>query len=242
MLDRALFWGPLAAMVAAFPAAIRLSGGGIAFPDALIAVAAILCVPIIISIAAGGVVRREYGKLEADMQRRVELGLLIWAAMCLVTDAVLGTVLQSSTHHRPLAGVTFAVMALGVAIGSALVAWRCEAAVTGLIRRRGFRRYAVGAPVFLVKFAILIAFLSAVRLFSPAARSCWIDAVIALLAVGAGVYMPTRKRLWAVGLAAMAVVLAVGAQRLGSSDQLVAAIGARAPVAWAVGATAGIVP
>jgi hypothetical protein len=40
----------------------------------------------------------------------------------------------------------------------------------------------------------------------------------------------------------LAAIVAIGWVLVGSSEQLVAAIGARAPLAWGIGAAVGIVP
>jgi hypothetical protein len=240
MLDRASVWGPPAALAAALPAATRLSREGFSFPDGLIGVAALLSVPVVLLIVSGGLLRQAFGDLETDNRLRVKVGLSIWAAICFSLDAALGTVLQSSTHHRALGGVTFAAMALGVAIASALVAWRIEAVTNGLVRRGTFWRGAVvGSGV--AALAVLVAITAkAWSGLSQPARSCAIDSAIVLLAVGAGVWLPLRRRLWPFGLAGLVALIVIGALRVGSSDQLAAAIGARAPVAWAVGAAVGI--
>jgi choline-sulfatase len=241
MLDRALFWGPLAAMVAALPAAVRLSRAGIPLPSALVGTFALLCVPIVLLIAAGSVAWRGLGDLEAENRRRVAAGVSIWAAICLPVDAALGAVLQASTHHRPLGGVTFAAMAMGVAVAAALIAWRSEAVLTGL-----FGRGAVAVAGVIVLAALVVMSAKAWSGLSDPARACVVDAAVALLAIGSGVFVPIGKGqsrgLRVVGIALLAAILAIGWLLVGSSDQLVAAIGARAPVAWAVGAAVGIMP
>jgi hypothetical protein len=245
MLDRALFWGPLAAMVAALPAAARLSRAGIPLPGAFMGTFALLCVPVVLLIAAGGVARRAFGDLEAENRRRVAAGVSLWAAICLPADAALGAVLQSSTHHRPLGGVTFAAIALGVGVATALIAWRSEAVLTGLLGRGGSWRGAVAAGVIALAVLTVMTAKAWSGLSDPA-RVCVVDAASALLAIGAGVFVPIRKgqsrRLRVGALALLAAIVAIGWVLVGSSEQLVAAIGARAPLAWGIGAAVGIVP
>lgn len=244
MLDRALFWGPLAAMVAALPAAVRLSRAGIPLSSAFMATAALLCVPVVLLIAAGAVARRVFGELGAENRRRVAVGLAIWVAICFPVVATLGAVLQSSTHHRPLAGVTFAAMALGITVATALIAWRGETVLTGLLGRGGFWRGAVAAAGVVVLAALVAMTAKAWSGLSEPARACVVDGAVALLAIGSGVFVPViegqSRRLRVGGLALLAAILAIG--WLGSSQQLVAAIGARAPLAWGFGAAAGIMP
>jgi hypothetical protein len=246
MLDRALVWGPLAAMVAALPAAVRLSRAGIPLPSAFLGTFALLCVPVVVLIAAGSVARRVFGELEAEHRRRVAVGVSIWAAICLPVDAVLGAVLQSSTHHRPLAGVTFAAMALGVAVAAALIAWRSEAVLTGILERRGFWRGAVAVAGVIALAALVVMAATAWTGLSDPARACVVDAAVALLAIGSGVFVPIRegqsRRLRVGALAPLAAIAAIGWLLVGPSEQLVVAIGARAPLAWGIGAAAGIVP
>jgi hypothetical protein len=59
-------------------------------------------------------------------------GLGLWLAMLFVTLALLGGFLRATTHHRALAGVTYAFGALGLAAGWGLV---CARAVT-ILRNR----------------------------------------------------------------------------------------------------------
>jgi hypothetical protein len=240
MMDRALFWGPIATLAAALPAAMRLSQGGVPFSDAWTGVAALLCVPVVCLVAAGTVARRELGALSAESRRRVAVGISIWAAICCPVDALLGSVLQSSTHHRALGGVTFAAMALGVATAAAFVAWRAVI-VLGQVAGRRFAAVVGGVAVL----AILLA--STARAwpsFSHPARWCLVDAASAVVAMIAAVAVPmpnlgprmTRPS----GLALAVLVVAIGAWRLGSSGDLGAAIGARAPLASGIANAAGI--
>jgi hypothetical protein len=240
MLVRALVWGPAAVLLAALPAAVRLWRAGISFPDALMGNAALLCVPIMCAFVLGGVVHEAIGELPAGTPRRTAVGVSIWAAICFPVDAALGSVLQVSTHHRPLAGVTFAAMAFGVAIGAALVSLRTEPVLTRLFDRGGLRRIAVVA-VGLAASAVLIALTAkGWHSLSTSARSCVIDGAVGLVFAGAGLRLPLRKGLWVAGLVAMVAIVAAGGQRLGSSGELAAAIGARAPLAWAMGAAVEI--
>jgi hypothetical protein len=81
---------------------------------------------------------------------------------------------------------------------------------------------------------------------SDPARVCVVDAAVALLAIGAGVFVPIRegqlRRLRVGALALLAAIVAIGWVLVGSSEHLIAAIGARAPLAWGIGAAVGIVP
>jgi hypothetical protein len=240
MWDRALFWGPIASLLASLPAALRLSRSGVSFPEALAGHAALLCVPVVALMTAGAVARAAAAELEAQTRRRIAVGFSIWAVLCLVMDASVGAVLQSSTHHRPLGGVTFAAVALCVGVACALAAWRIEAIATSLFRRRGLLRGATVAASVAASVGVAVLAARAWSGFSDQTRCCAVDVAAVASLVVAGPWLPSRRNLWAAGLAGLAVVLLVGGMRVGSSGGLAAAMGARAPLAWSIGATVGI--
>ena len=91
--------GLLAAGLAAGPAALRF-GAGLVWPAffVLFAGAALVMAPLAAALAARGAPTR--------FQRALTVGALASA----VPLIPLATLLKTTTHHRPLAGVTFAVV------------------------------------------------------------------------------------------------------------------------------------
>jgi hypothetical protein len=105
--------GLLAAVLAAGPAALRF-GPGLIWQAFLVlfAGAALVMAPLAAALAARGAPTR--------FQRALTVGALA-SALPLIPFA---TVLKTTTHHRPLAGVTFAVIAGLVMVGFSCVSAR----------------------------------------------------------------------------------------------------------------------
>jgi hypothetical protein len=200
----------------------------------------LLCAPMVLAIAIGRVVRRAVGELAADTRRSWALGLSVWAGVCFPVDAALGAVLQSSTHHRPLAGVTFAVMVLAVAIAAALIASRVVTVLRNVVRWRGVVVSGVGVVLVAIAAKTAMGWSG----LSDPARACVVDSAVLLVGIVAAVFMPIQKgrssMIFGGGLVVFATILTIGWWRVGSFREMEVAIGTRAPLAWTVGAAVGI--
>src|SRR5580700_10897450 len=126
----ALGLGAVAALGAVGPATMRVApavvdgpGGG----SVWLALAAAALLPSVVAVV---VLRSARVGLRAFAGPGVGLrifGVGLWLASLLVFLSLFGRVLRETTHHHGLAGVTFAMGALAVAAGSALVCGRIVA-------------------------------------------------------------------------------------------------------------------
>jgi hypothetical protein len=126
---------PLAALFASVPAALRLANERAGFLECWFAAAGLLCPLLALSIAAARGARRAARTMAPSAGVPFLVGAALWALAALPATAVLGAVLKANTHHRALAGATFAVLALLVHLGAALVAWRIAALIFSRARR-----------------------------------------------------------------------------------------------------------
>jgi hypothetical protein len=229
---------PLVALLAALPAALRLTAAGFGFVESWFAVAALTSVPMGLLLAAARMARRS---LDAVVLRRRPLliGLVLWLAMFLVLDTALGAVLKATTHHRGLAGATFGALAFGAGIAAALLA---RPIATSLGRREG----AIGT-VLNVCLALATAFVCLViawAAYRGAARSVVLDATLPLVAclLASRWDLPGNRATPAAvaGSLVLAGVVTWGALVLVRSPALVHEVAERAPLAGAIGQTVGL--
>src|SRR5262249_44685938 len=145
----------------------------------------LVCPLVALSIAAARGARRTLRAMAPSAGVPLLVGSSIWALASLPVTAVLGAMLKANTHHRALAGATFAVLALVVQIASALVAWRVTSLVLPRVRRSSKRTIAAlglgGAG--LVLFAITLTSAALAQDAAPAASSA--AALPALIVDGA---------------------------------------------------------
>jgi hypothetical protein len=122
ILALGLSLGTLSAAVAAVPAALRVSASGPAMLGAWVlftGASALIIGPLLASV-----LRLRHATPQRGLGfRAVSLALLMAAGPL----AVLGAALKTGTHHRPLGGATFAVLALAVVAASLLCAHRIVA-------------------------------------------------------------------------------------------------------------------
>ncbi|MEB2324964.1 MAG: hypothetical protein OZ921_20790, partial [Sorangiineae bacterium] len=145
-LGEGLLLGTAAACVAAVPAALR-AGAGVSPGSCWL-------------VAAGGVALA-LGPLTAALRvlrpwparaAGVPLGLLV----ALAPMMVLGKLLKTTTHHRPLGGATFAMLAVGLVLGGMAVAARLVAwSRSDAGRARGLARLSLIALAVLSGLAAL---------------------------------------------------------------------------------------
>ncbi len=135
MRDAAALAGAVA-LVASLPSALRTSAAGGFGPGALAVGVAVLG-PLAFSLLALGrgagrglrmLTGRESGAVVASF-------VALWIGLASPVLLVLASVLKSGTNHRGLGGTTFGVVALGVLVGAALVAWRVGRSSRALVER-----------------------------------------------------------------------------------------------------------
>lgn len=134
------------ALLCALPAASRVSGalaGTVGTARVWVALAAAALVPMVTAVVALRGAReglRGFGGPGAGLRA---YGVALWLASLVVMFTLFGGLLRATTHHHALAGVTFALGALALAVGSALVCAR----IVGILRGcpLGVRRALAGA-------------------------------------------------------------------------------------------------
>lgn len=130
----------LAALVCTLPATLRVSAavaGTEGVPRVSVALSAAAFGPMIASIV---VLRGARESVRSFIGPGLELrafGVFLWLGLLLATFSILGSLLRAKTHHHALAGVTFAFLALGIAIASALVCARIVAILHQASARTG---------------------------------------------------------------------------------------------------------
>lgn len=215
--------GLLAAALAAAPAALRFESGLMwqAFAVCL-AGCALVMAPLAAALAAssGGA-----GKLRSALT----VGVLL-AALPLVPFAAM---LKTSTHHRPLGGVTFAVIAGLVIIASSLFSARFVTwAGAQQSSLRSLSRIALVTFAALGTAALLLGLVHGLQ-GGEAYRTGFYDAlrVLGLATLAARVPMPVgiMRRARGLGLAAWVAVVTVGVC-LGRAPAMQAELATRCPV------------
>ena len=218
----AFFAGLLAAVLAALPAAFRFQSSLMwqAFAVCL-AGSALVMAPLSAALASSG----GSGKFMPALT----VGVLL-AALPLVPFAV---VLKTSTHHRPLGGVTFAVVTALVIIGSSLF---CARFVTWAGAQqsalRSASRIALVTSAALGAAALLLGLVHGLN-GGDAYRTGFYDAlrVLGLATLAARVRLPAAllRRVRGFGLAAWVAVVTVGVC-LGRAPAMQAELAAHCPV------------
>jgi hypothetical protein len=222
----ALAWGMLAAMLAALPSALRLAPESV-WPGFLVlsGATALLLAPFTASLAARSTL--------SGLSRILALGV----GIALLPLTLAGRVLKSTTHHRPLGGATFAVVAVcvllaGCALSARVLSWASTARSAD---SRWAARATLGFCVALAIFAV-IATGFRVTMGEVAQREGVFDAARALGFGVAAAWLPA-PRAWARSLGSIAVVawlcvVSFGAW-LSRGPALSAELSARTPVLYA---------
>jgi hypothetical protein len=212
----------MAAALAAWPAALRFEPNlrGQAFL-VLLAGSALVMAPLSAALATA--------ERSSRFMRALTVGALV-SALPLVPFA---SMLKTSTHHRPLGGVTFAVVSslliVGVTLVSArLISWAGEQPSL----RRLAARILVVTLTALGAAAMLLGLVNGLR-GDPAFRTGFFDAlrVLGLATLAAWVPVPESfvRRARGFGLAAWIAVVTVGVC-LGRAPTMQTEIAARCPV------------
>ncbi len=154
-LGSALGCGLLAALLGSGPAALRLSSsdGG----DRAWLVLAACATPF--AAIAVGVLRETYAGLGALMGQQRSV-LRVFVSAWLLTSApvlfALGALLREKTHHRPLAGATFALVGLAVLLGTAAFSRRVALTIEKLREPMPRLREAAAAIVHVAVVALVL--------------------------------------------------------------------------------------
>jgi len=142
------------------------------------------------------------------------------------------TVLKTATHHRPLGGVTFAVLAGLVIVGLSLFCARLVTWASEPYPLRLFARFALLSLAALGTTAVLLGLVQALKA-GGAYRTGFFDAlrVLGLATLAARVPLPDAllRRVRGLGLAAWIAVVTVGVC-LGRAPAMQAELALRCPV------------
>jgi hypothetical protein len=217
------------------PAALRASGAGGGFFDALLAGMGVLLPLVLVALLLTRAAGRGFRQLVGTEPRRpVVLGLALWLALATPLLVGLGAFLKATTHHRGLAGATFGVLGLALVAGAALCAQRLVGLGRTLVQR-GVKPWIpalAGAALGMLPLVSV-----AVPLGhrgddpgGPAVRAAILDGAIVVVATALaavtnlGAQLRRAARLG--GVPAAVVVIVAGLARVGSSPPLARAMAA----------------
>jgi len=214
---------------------LRLASGSHGVAVVWLALAACLTVPASLAVA---LVRGARGGLRAFAREDGSVAawsVVSWALSSLMALTALGALLRATTHHHGLAGVTFALVGLALALSIALAIRRIAA-----IARDSdpFARSALlGASLVALVVALLLVLFRAARVPDDAALTgATADTLIDSLAFAMAVGILSRPEITrAVWLARAGIPLALGVVALGLAlltrdPSLAAGIRAHAPL------------
>jgi choline-sulfatase len=229
----ALLAAPAAALAVALPGALRLAGGHVGFLEAWLGAAGLMCPLLAVAVVTSRGARRALGTMEVQVLPLV-VGVALWVILAVPATAVLGAMLKANTHHRGLAGATFATFALTVHAGAALVAWRLTANLLPSVHPPAVR---TGVACGLGALAIGVA------VWAVQGDSMLADGALAFIAVAVAARFDvpgtTGRSSW-LGAGALVFVTSVGIAVTARSPSLAGAMTEKAPLAGAVGRTLGL--
>lgn len=155
--------GALATLACVVPAAMRVASTE--GPGTMSAWAALFAAAVGPMVGAVVVLRGAREGLRAFAGPSAGLrafGVGLWMATMLVGLSIFGSVLRATTHHHALAGVTFAFVAVFMAVGVALVVARVVAIAKGMPERaRRVLLTALALAVGIILFAVGVRFVRA---------------------------------------------------------------------------------
>lgn len=221
----ALGCGLLAALVGAGPAALRLSSSdaGDAGVHGLLLLAAcaipFTTLAVLVFRQAHTGLRAMIGKPDTASEQRgfVRTFVSLWLLSFSPLLFVLGSVLRDKTHHRPLAGATFALVGLVLLLGSAFVSHRLARLLDRLRERQASLHSALTFALYAMVVVMLL--LAARKLHAKlpvesAATMIDTTALVLAAALAARPELRTIRLLGAVGPLAAAFVLVLGLTRV----------------------------
>jgi hypothetical protein len=242
----ALLLGPLAALVVAAPAAVRVAAGGYSLGLSWLATAGLLAIPATLAIAAARLARRSLGPYALPYARSL---VAVWALVSVPADALLASVLMSATHQRALGGITFAVLALATNAAAFLAGLRARQVVASMPRERAARAAnALGGLALLMVVAVVALAVVAGHPYGPGYhhRAVLLDACLAVAAGATAVALdlPQRRTGGAVmagGGGAIALVV-VAFLLLVRSPGLAREVSEQMPLVASMGEVLGLAP
>jgi hypothetical protein len=228
----------LAAVLASVPAALRSVGQSAsppipaaALPWHLLALVALATPVCVFSVWVLTHARKGLRLLAGEESIAAMAGLAWWLVVELGILSLAAALFRKVTHHHALAGVTFAVVALGSGAFVGLVAWRTTARVGRA--GRGFAKAALGLATLSLALAIVI---SGLRLSKTEAAAPLTITLLDAVALGISLLLasPTwigRLRfLTIVGLPTAALLVIVGLTALRFDPELARAVSRTAPL------------
>jgi arylsulfatase A-like enzyme len=232
-LGEACLLGLGVAVFAALPTALRTAGSGGSFPEGLLAGAAVLAPLLVAGIGLARAAGRGFrGITGTPVPRAVLFAIALWIGLTVPTLTALGAVLKATTHHRGLAGATFAIFGSAAVAGLALVAHRVVGAAQAAIAR-GVKPW---IPVFVVSLVGSLPLLVAAAPLAGHAggeggasvRAAVVDGAIAAVAclLVASLQLPesVERAARLAGVPAVVIVFLFGAQRVETSPGLAKAM------------------
>ncbi len=159
-------------------AAVRLTPAGVSWPVAWLALAAAAFLPAFVLLLALPRATSMLLAFEPRAARTLWTAVFLWITFMELSVFVVGKFLRQSTHHHALAGATFAVLAVVVAVGAGFLSAR----LAWLFARLGEQVVRIGVIVAAVAAVAVLAFLA--RAVGDAARLTLIDAAAFVVGVG----------------------------------------------------------
>lgn len=174
----ALGGAALASVACTGHAAARLTPAGVSWPVAWLALAAAAFLPAFAVLLALPRAMSVLLAFDPKAARTRFTALFLWVATMELLFFFVGKALRASTHHHALAGATFGVVAVVLAVGVGFVAVR----LAWLLTRMGEQVVRIGVVVAALAAVGVLAFLA--RALGDTARLTLIDAAAFVVAVG----------------------------------------------------------
>lgn len=233
----------VASALAAIPATLRVAHDSSAGAVAWIACVGVMIFPMLVAVL---LLRRARVGLRAiggtDASARM-LGVALWLFGLFLFEAAFGSVLRATTHHHALAGTTFAIVSLGVAVVLGVVCARLSSIISA--RSVGVRRFLLVAIAGLLALAIVVAALRFSRAIGAGGGSSPGPLLVDLLAFGIAALFASRPSLAqrrGLALAGPPIAIAflgAGLWSVHGSAAIASAIAAHAPALAPIAALVG---
>jgi hypothetical protein len=223
----ALGGAALASIACTGHAAVRLTSAGASWPVAWLALASTAFIPAFVLLLALPRAIAVVSAFDPASSRTRWTAIFLWIAIMEMVTWVLGKFLRQSTHHHALAGATYAVLAVVLAVGVGVFAAR----VASLVARLGEQVIRVAVVLTALVAVGALAFLA--RALGDTARLTLIDAAAFVAAVGlaARASQVTDAKIGYVGGPLAIVLFVVGAWFLRApGDVLASAVDALVPL------------